>query len=69
MNNKGFYTAIGILVSLLGWLGSVQYAKLSEIEKGLIELKLEMTKVQMSIIDENAVVKIVENEFLKHGIK
>lgn len=69
MNNKGFYTTIGILVSLLGWLGSVQYAKLSEIEKGLIELKLEMTKVQMSIIDENAVVKIVENELLKHGIK
>lgn len=69
MNNKGFYTAIGILVSLLGWLGSVQYAKLSEIEKGLIELKLEMAKVQMSIIDENAVVKIVETELLKHGIK
>lgn len=69
MNNKGFYTAIGILVALLGWFGSAQYAKLSEIEKSLIELKLEMTKVQMSIIDENAVVKIVETQLLKHGIK
>jgi hypothetical protein len=69
MQNKALYTVIGILVALLGWLGSVQFQKLTEIEKSLIELKLEVTKVQMSIVDEEAVRKIVETELLRHGIK
>lgn len=69
MQNKALYTVIGILVALLGWLGSVQFQKLTEIEKSLIELKLEVTKVQMSIMDEEAVKKVVETELLRHGIR
>lgn len=69
MQNKALYTVIGILVALLGWLGSVQFQKLTEIEKSLIELKLEVTKVQMSIMDEEAVKKVVETELLRRGIK
>lgn len=57
------------MVALIGWLGSIQYSKLTEIEKSLIELKLEITKVQMTIMDEEAVRKIVETELLRHGIK
>ncbi len=69
MEKKVFTIVLGILVALLGWFGSMQYAKLSEIEKSLIELKLEVTKVQMTIMDEEAIRKIVETELLRHGIK
>lgn len=69
MEKRILAAVFGILIAVLGWIWSAQYGKLTEIEKSLIELKLEVTKLQMSIIDENAVVKIVENELLKHGIK
>jgi hypothetical protein len=73
MQTKALYTAIGLLLTLLGWLGSAQYQKLAEIEHGLMELKVEVTKLQMSIIDEAKVKEIakeiVEHELLCRGIQ
>lgn len=69
MNTKAFYTTLGILVAILGWFGSVQYYKLNEISKDLISLKLEIVRMQASIMDKEAVLEIVQTELLKHGIK
>ena len=73
MQQKALYTVLGLLVTLLGWLGSVNYSKLMEIEHGLAELKIEVAKLQMGIIDEHKVREIaketVEHELLKRGLK
>lgn len=68
-DNKMLYTVIGITVGLLGFLGSLQFQKLQEIEKELVKLQLEVTKIQVQMIDRDAVVNIVNDELLKHGIK
>ena len=72
MQQRLLYAVIGLLVTILGWLGSVNYAKLMEIEHSLAELKLEVTKLQMSIITEEKVKEIakgvLEHELLQRGI-
>lgn len=73
MQQKALYAVMGLLVTLLGWLGSVNYSKLMEIEHSLAELKVEVAKLQMGIIDEHMVREIakemVEHELLKRGLK
>ena len=72
MQQKALYAVIGLLVTLLGWMGSIQFQKLMEIERSLTELKLEVTKLQMSIITEEKVKEIakgvLEHELLQRGI-
>ena len=72
MQQKALYTVIGLLVAILGWLGSINYTKLMEIEHSLAELKLEVTKLQMSILTEEKVKEIakgvLEHELLQRGI-
>ena len=72
MQRKALYAVIGLLVTLLGWMGSIQFQKLMEIEHSLTELKLEVTKLQMSIIDEGKVKEIakgvLEHELFQRGI-
>ena len=73
MQQKALYAVIGLLVTLIGWLGSVNYSKLMEIEHGLTELKIEVTKLQMGILDEHRVREIakemVEHELLRRGLQ
>lgn len=61
-DNKMLYTVIGITVALLGYFGSIQYNKLTEIEKELISLKIEVVKIQTQMIDRDEVIKIVRQE-------
>ena len=73
MQQKALYTVLGLLVTLLGWLGSVNYSKLMEIEHSLAELKVDVVKLQAGIIDEHMVREIaketVEHELLLRGLK
>lgn len=73
MQQKALYAVIGLLVTLLGWLGSINYQKLMEIEHSLAELKVEVARLQMGIIDEHKVREIakemVEHELLRRGLK
>ena len=72
MEKRIITVILGLLVTLLGWLGSVNYAKLMEIEHSLAELMWEVTKLQMSIITEEKVKEIakgvLEHELLQRGI-
>lgn len=71
MRTKALYTAIGLLITLIGWLGSMQFQKLMEIEHSLAEIKIEVTKLQCSLLTEERVKEIakevVEHELLKRG--
>ncbi len=67
--NKLLTIVVSILIGLLGYFGQLQYSKLSEIEKSLLELKIEVVKMQTTMIDREAVIQIVHDELAKHGIK
>lgn len=73
MQTRALYAVMGLLVTLLGWLGSINYSKLMEIEHSLAELKVDVVKLQAGIIDEHMVREIakemVEHELLKRGLK
>ena len=73
MQQKALYTVLGLLVTLLGWMGSANYNKLMEIEHSLAELKIEVARLQMGLIDEHMVREIaketVEHELLRRGLK
>ena len=72
MEKRIITVILGLLVTLLGWLGSVNYAKLMEIEHSLAELKIEVARLQMSILTEEKVKEIakgvLEHELLQRGI-
>lgn len=67
--NKLLTVVVSILIALLGYFGQLQYSKLSEIEKSLLELKIEVVKMQTTMIDRDMVIQIVHDELEKHGIK
>ena len=73
MQQKALYAVIGLLVTLIGWMGSVQFQKLMEIEHSLTELKIEVTKLQLSILTEEKVKEIakgvLEHELLQKGLE
>lgn len=73
MQQKALYAVMGLLVTLLGWLGSINYNKLMEIEHSLAELKMDVVKLQAGILDEHKVREIakemVEHELLKRGMQ
>ena len=73
MEKRIITVILGLLVTLLGWLGSVNYAKLMEIEHSLAELKIEVARLQMSIITEEKVKEIakgvLEHELLQRGLE
>lgn len=69
MEKKILTVVVSILIGLLGWLGTIQYNKLTEIEKSLLELKIEVVKMQTTMIDRDMVVQIVRDELEKRGIK
>ena len=72
MEKRIITVILGLLVTLLGWLGSVNYAKLMEIEHSIAELKIEVARLQMSILTEEKVKEIakgvLEHELLQRGI-
>ena len=67
--DKIVYWVIGLLVAIVGWSWQTSFSKLCEIEKSVIELKVEVSKMQMQIIDREEIKSIVQDELLKHGIK
>ena len=68
MGNKITYVILSILVGVLGWSWTTTYSKLAEIEKSLVELKIEMVKVQSTIIDRESVKEMINDELLKHNL-
>lgn len=63
------YWVAGILIAVLGSIWASQYSKLVEIEKSLLDLKIEMVKMQSQMIDRDEVKSIIEESLKMHGIK
>lgn len=65
MEKKILTVVVSILIGLLGWLGSLQIQKLTEIEKSIVELKIQVVSMQKEMMTEDRVREIVEYELLK----
>jgi hypothetical protein len=60
---------IGILLTIMSYFGKVAIVHLLEIQKDLSGIKLELVKIQSSMLDKNAVRDIVRVELYERGIK
>lgn len=67
--SKLTYWIAGLLVAVIGWSWSTNYSKLCEIEKSLVELKIEVSKMQAEAIDRAEIKAMIVDELAKHGIK
>lgn len=67
--SKLTYWIAGLLVAVLAWSWSTNYSKLCEIERSLIELKIEVSKMQAEAIDRAEIKAMINDELAKHGIK
>ena len=60
---------VSILLAIIGYLGKITVAQLLEIQKDLSSIKLELVKIQGSMLDKNDVRDIVRVELYERGIK
>lgn len=60
---------IGILLTIMSYFGKVAIAHLLEIQKDLSGIKLELVKIQSSMLDKDTVRDIVRVELYERGIK
>lgn len=60
---------IGILLAIMSYTGKVAVAQLLEIQKDLSSIKLELVKIQSSMLDKDAVKDIVRVELYERGMK
>lgn len=67
--NKLTYWIAGLLVAVVGWSWSTNYSKLCEIEKSLVELKIDVSRIQAEAIDRAEIKAMINDELAKHGIK
>lgn len=69
MEKRILTVVVTILIGLLGWLGSIQYAKLTEISRDIISLKLEVVQLQKDILTKEDVREMIQTEIIKAGLK
>lgn len=60
---------IGILLAIMSYMGKVAVVQLLAIQKDLASIKLELVKIQSSMLDKDAVRDIVRVELYERGIK
>ena len=60
---------IGILLAIMSYLGKVAVVQLLAIQKDLASIKLELVKIQSSMLDKDAVKDIVRVELYERGMK
>ncbi len=62
-------TLIGVLLAIMSYFGKVTVGQLLTIQKDLAGIKLELVKIQASMLDKDAVKDIVRVELYERGIK
>ena len=60
---------IGILLAIMSYMGKVAVVQLLAIQKNLASIKLELVKIQSSMLDKDAVKDIVRVELYERGMK
>ncbi len=60
---------VGILLAVMSYFGKVTGGQLIEIQKYLSGIKLELEKIQSSMLDKEAVRDIVRVELYERGLK
>ena len=60
-------TGVGVtaIFGIIGWAVSQTYAKLAEIEKSLVDMKLELGKLQASLWSKEDIRELIQLEISK----
>lgn len=53
------------LFAIIGWAWTASYAKLAEIEKGLVDVRVELARMQVQLVTHDEVVEIIHREIGK----
>ena len=59
---------VGILLAIMSYFGKVAVGQLLTIQKDLASIKLELVKIQASMLDKDAVREIVKMELYERGV-
>ena len=60
---------VGILLAIMSYMGKMAVVQLLAIQKDLASIKLELVKIQSSMLDKENVRDIVRVELYERGIK
>lgn len=60
---------VGVLLAIMSYFGKVAVVQLLVIQKDLNGIKLELVKIQASMLDKDSVRDIVRVELYERGIK
>lgn len=67
MKTETFYKILcGVLLAIVGFIGTQIYLKISEMQKDLIEVKIALTKLQAETLSKADVKEIVISEIYKY---
>ena len=70
---KSFYMSCGVVLSVCGYCIAASYnacaTNIANLNKEMLAVKIELTKINAEMLTEDRVKDIVETELLKHGIK
>lgn len=72
-SNRLLYTIIGITLAIVSWVWQNTYqatfTKLAEIEQSIAELKLDVVRVQGTILTDDRVREIVATELARRHVQ
>lgn len=67
-NNKILYVLLSIIIAIVGWTWTSTVSKLAEVEKGLMDIKLELVRINATMVSAEDVEQMIEREFSRRGL-
>lgn len=65
MDKKILTTVLSILIAVLGWVWTVVYMKLVNMEKELISIKISLVEVQKDLLSKDDVRELIDIELTR----
>ena len=65
MDKKILTTVLSILIAVLGWIWTVTYMKLVNMEKELVSIKISLVEVQKDLLSKDDVKELIDIELAK----
>lgn len=65
MDKKILTTVLSILIAVLGWVWTVVYMKLVNMEKELVSIKISLVEVQKDLLSKDDVRELIDIELTR----
>ena len=61
--------AIGVLAYIIVFFGSAYLTKITELQRQLLQIRIQLTKIQSSLLSKEDVESMIDNKFQIHEAK